>query len=114
MPPEGGRTRTIHGFVRVRVSDVTRVGGPRDARSVREDPGIRRLSRAALVGHWALGLLGGVGPLPSPAHRLHGVRWGPGGAEERRHAWQDATTGQGRQASGDPRARFAALPEDPP
>lgn len=26
MVPEGGRTRTIHGFVRVRVSDVTRVG----------------------------------------------------------------------------------------
>lgn len=37
MVPEGGRTRTIHGFVRVRVSGVTRVGGPRDARSASED-----------------------------------------------------------------------------
>lgn len=30
MVPEGGRTRTIHGFVRVRVSDVTRGGGARE------------------------------------------------------------------------------------
>jgi hypothetical protein len=51
MVPEGGRTRTIHGFVRVRVSDVTRVGGPRDARGACTDPNIRRLSSSALVGH---------------------------------------------------------------